>query len=179
MVRRVRPLEVCKAARECLSATGHKWDSGSDAWRGPQEGAAQAAALAAAIAPKQNLSVCKTVKVGPWHLGARIRTISAGVSGRGRRYGASRGRASAAVPARCSARRTAEIGPRSPAVRVSPVRVRSARRARRSALGSGSRRSTQNGKRVISPPRSGDRNENLLLLFHASRTSLAPLAYDS
>ena len=88
MVRRVRPLEVCKAASECLSATGHKWDSGSDAWRGPQEGAAQAAALAAAIAPKQNLSVCKTVKVGPWHLGARIRTISAGVSGRGgRRYG--------------------------------------------------------------------------------------------
>lgn len=87
MVRRVRPLEVCKAASECLSATGHKWDSGSDAWRGPQEGAAQAAALAAAIAPKQNLSVCKTVQVGPWHLGARIRTISAGVSGPGRRYG--------------------------------------------------------------------------------------------
>ena len=98
MVRRVRPLKVCKAASECLSATGHKWDSGSDAWRGPQEGAAQAAALAAAIAPKQNLSVCKTVQVGPWHLGARIRTISAGVSGRGRRYG--RGGALPPVPAR-------------------------------------------------------------------------------
>lgn len=97
MVRRVRPLDVCKAASECLSATGHKWDSGGDAWRGPQEGAAQAAALAAAITPKQNLSVCKT-KVGPWHLGARIRTISAGVSGRGRRYG--RGGALPPVPAR-------------------------------------------------------------------------------